>query len=112
MARRSGSPSILPLLRSETQAGLLEKLIGRPEQDYTVRELAEMLGVTEMSVRRELDRMRKAGIVDHEMIGRQGVYRASTGSPLFAPLRDLVERAVGVEPLLTEALEALPGLKG
>jgi predicted nucleotidyltransferase len=111
MARRSGTSSLLPLLRSETQAGLLEKLIAHPEQYYTVAELTSLLGVTEMSVRRELERMRKAGIVDHTMVGRQGIYRASTASPLFAPLRDLVERSVGVEPLLREALETVPGLK-
>lgn len=111
MARRTGSPSILPLLRSATQAGVLEKIIAHPEQQYTVAELAVLLEVTEMSVRRELDRMRKAGIVEHEMVGRQGVYRASTGSPLFTPLRALVERSIGVEPLLREALEAVPGVK-
>lgn len=111
MARRSGSPSILPLLRSETQARVLEALIAHPDVSYTVGELAESLGVTQMSVRRELERMRRAAIVEHEMIGRQGVYRASTGSPLFSPLRELVERTVGVEPLLTQALEAVPGVE-
>jgi predicted nucleotidyltransferase len=111
MPRRSGAPSILPLLRSETQAGLLERIIAHPDQSYTVAELAELLEVTQMSVRRELDRMRRAGILEQQMVGRQGVYRASTASPLFTPLRDLVERSVGVEPLLREALEDVDGVE-
>ena len=34
MARRSASPALLPLLRSETQAGLLERLILHPDDAY------------------------------------------------------------------------------
>jgi predicted nucleotidyltransferase len=108
MPRRTGSPSLLPLLRSATQAGVLERLLLHPDDAYTVRHLAEDLGVTDMSVRRELERMLDAGILEREMIGRQGRYRASVASPLFRPLQELVERSVGVEPLLRAALADVP----
>ena len=51
-----------------------------------------------------------AGIVERERIGRQGLYRASVASPLYEPLRQLVERSVGVEPLLRDLLEKVPGI--
>lgn len=111
MPRRTASPSLLPLLRSATQAGLLERLLLDPEATFTVRELAHALGVTDMSVRRELERMIDAGIVERERIGRQGLYRASVASPLYEPLRQLVERSVGVEPLLRDLLENVPGVE-
>ena len=111
MARRSGSPSLLPLLRSKTQAGLLERLLGQPGQSFTVAELAQLLDVTEMSVRRELERMRRAGIIDREMVGRQSVFHASTASPLYEPLAQLIERSVGAEALLRERLEGVPGVR-
>jgi predicted nucleotidyltransferase len=110
MPRRTASPSLLPLLRSATQAGLLERLLLNPDATFTVREMAGALGVTDMSVRRELERMIDAGIVERERIGRQGLYRASVASPLYEPLRQLVERSVGVEPLLRELLEKVPGV--
>lgn len=112
MARRSATPRLLPLLRSATQAALLERLLlGPKENAYTVADLSRSLGVTDMSVRRELDRMMDAGIVVRERVGRQGLYRADEASPLFEPLRELVERSVGVETLLRDAMEHLPGVE-
>jgi predicted nucleotidyltransferase len=110
MPRRTGFPSLLPLLRSATQAGLLERLLLHPDATFTVSQMASALGVTDMSVRRELERMIDAGIVERERIGRQGLYRASVASPLYEPLRQLVERSVGVEPLLRDLLEKVPGI--
>jgi predicted nucleotidyltransferase len=98
-------------LRSETQAGLLERLVLHPEHQYTVAELAAALGVTDMSVRRELQRMLGAGIAEREAVGRQGLYRASMASPLYEPLRALLERSVGVEALLLELLESTDGVE-
>ncbi|MET0601700.1 MAG: nucleotidyltransferase domain-containing protein [Baekduia sp.] len=54
--------------------------------------------------------MLDAGILERQMIGRQGVYRASLASPLVKPLRELIERSVGVEPLLRAALTDVPGI--
>jgi predicted nucleotidyltransferase len=82
-----------------------------PDDAYTVRELAEALGVADMSVRRELERMLTAGILEREQIGRQGRYRASVASPLFRPLQELVERSVGVEALLRDVLSDVPGVE-
>ncbi len=112
MARRSGTPSLLPLLRSRTQADLLALLILDPGASYTVADLARDLNVTDMSVRRELERMLDAGIIEREAVGRQGVYRASTASPLFEPLHDLVEKSLGVEVRLRDLLEDTPGVEG
>jgi predicted nucleotidyltransferase len=100
----------MPLLRSQTQADLIERLILHPDHSYTVAELAELLGVTDLSVRRELYRMVDAGIIDREAVGRQSVFRASTASPLYEPLRQLVERSVGLEALLRELVEETPGV--
>lgn len=111
MPRRTASPSLLPLLRSETQAHLLELLLLQPQNTYTVNDLAAALHVTDMSVRRELERMVDAGIVERERVGRQGLYRASVASPLYEPLRQVVERSVGVEPLLRDVVSSLPGVE-
>jgi len=111
MPRRSGTPSLLPLLRSRTQAELLERLILHPDVSYTVADLARDLDVTGMSVRRELERMLDAGIIEREAVGRQGIYRASAASPLFQPLHELVEKSLGVEARLREQLEETPGVE-
>jgi predicted nucleotidyltransferase len=101
----------MPLLRSETQAGILERLFLHPERAYAVAELADLLGVTDLSVRRELYRMVDAGMVDREPIGRQSVFRASGASPLYEPLRQLVERSFGVEAMLRDLMEVTAGVE-
>lgn len=111
MPARSGSPSLLPLLRSETQSRLLERLVLKPELAFTVADLMDDLSVAEMSVRRELDRLVAASIVERERIGRQTVYRASVASPLYEPMRQLVERSVGLEALLREALASIGNIE-
>jgi predicted nucleotidyltransferase len=111
MPKRSSSPSLLPLLRSATQAGILERLFLHPDRAYTVNELAHLLAVTDLSARRELYRMVDAGMVDREAVGRQSVFRASVASPLYEPLRQLVERSVGIEALLRELMEQTPGVE-
>lgn len=82
------------------------------DESYTVSELARDAGVTDMSVRRELERFLDAGIIERETIGRQGVYRAAIASPLFEPLRDLLEKSVGVEARLRDLLGQTPGVEG
>jgi predicted nucleotidyltransferase len=99
-------------LRSRTQAELLERLILHPEASYTVAQLAKDLAVTDMTVRRELERMLDAGIIEREAIGRQGIYRAATASPLFSALHELVEKSLGVEANLKELLSQTPGIEG
>ena len=64
-----------------------------------------------MSVRRELHRMVDAGLAEREIIGRQSVFRASAASPLFQPLRELVERSVGAEALIRDVLERTDGIE-
>jgi predicted nucleotidyltransferase len=90
---------------------VLERLVLHPEQSYTVGDLARRLGVTDMSVRRELHRLVDAGIAEREVIGRQGVFRVSVASPLFEPLRELVERSVGAEALIRDVLEQTAGVE-
>lgn len=82
-----------------------------PDESYAIADLARQLGVTYMAVRRELHRMLDAGIVERDALGRPGLYRASVASPLFEPLRQLIERSVGVEPLLREILERADGVE-
>jgi len=110
MARRTASPSLLPLLRSQTQAGILERLLLRPDETFTVAGLASELSVTSMSVRRELERMLRAGIAEREWVGRQSLFRASVASPIYEPLRQLIERSVGLEALLRAALDEVDGI--
>ncbi len=48
-----------------------------------------------------------AGLVERAFVGRAAVYRAATESPLYKPLRELVDRTIGVESTLRDGLGGL-----
>jgi predicted nucleotidyltransferase len=102
---------VLPIFRSELQLRLLGLLLLNPERTWTATELSARLNATAVSIHRELHRTLAAGLVTREAVGRTFLYRAATDSPLFDPLQLLLERTVGVEAELREALADVAGVE-
>lgn len=108
---RTAPPPLLPIFRSDLQARLLAILLLGDGAPIATSRLAESTGASAASLNRELRRLEDAGIVEHERVGRSKLYRAARASPLHAPLRELVARTLGVEPLLRSRLDELPGVR-
>ena len=85
-----------------------------------VRQQSDRRGITarthnaltapEASVHRELHRALDAGLLEREAVGRTFRYVPATTSPLYEPLRQLLDRTVGVEAELATVLGSLPGV--
>jgi predicted nucleotidyltransferase len=103
--------SPLSLFRSQLQLRILGLILLSPERTWTASELAARLEATSVSVHRELHRGLAAGVLVREAVGRTYLYRAATDSPLYEPLRLLLERTVGVEAELRRALEGVHGIE-
>jgi predicted nucleotidyltransferase len=101
----------LPIFRSELQLRLLGLLLLNSDRTWTATDLAKSLNATPVSTHRELHRALSAGLLTREPIGRTYLYRAATESPLYEPLRLLLERTVGIEAELREALDGVPGIE-
>lgn len=99
------------LFRSDLQPRVLGLLLLNPDRTWTTGDLAQRLGAAPVSVHRELQRALKTGVVTREAIGRTHLYRAAVESPLYEPVRLLLERTVGVETELRDALSDLPGVE-
>jgi predicted nucleotidyltransferase len=99
------------LFRSELQVRLLGLVMLGGQETWTVAQLAERLDATQVSVHRELHRALDSGLVVREAVGRTHLYRAAQDSPLYEPVRTLLERTVGIELQLRRALEDLPGVQ-
>ena len=107
---RTTGPPLLPLFRSDLQARVLATLLLGDGEGIATPELGRRTGAAPASLHRELRRLEDAGLIEHDRIGRTKRYRAARSSPIHAPLRQLVERTLGVEPLLRSRLERLPGV--
>ena len=60
---------------------------------------------------RELAALVEGGLVEVEAAGRTRLFVSATGSPLYEPLRELLERSLGVESSLRSALRSVEGVE-
>ena len=96
---KTPAPPLLPIFRSRQQVELLALLLGNPALELSLSELAERLGTPYPSVHREIDRAEAAGLVTSRKVGNTRLVRASTDSPYFGGLSEVLTRA-SVSPLL------------
>ncbi len=107
---KSAPPPLLPILRSQQQAELLALLLGDPELEVSLTDLAERTGVPYATVHREVERAESTGILTSRKVGRTRLVRADTASPYFAGLADVMTRAFGPPQLLASALAEVDGV--
>ncbi|HYI81124.1 MAG TPA: MarR family transcriptional regulator [Thermoleophilaceae bacterium] len=108
---RTKPPDVLPIFRSDLQARLLAALLLDDGEPLTAQDLLDRLGATSTTLHRELGRLERAGLIEHDRVGRTRRYRAATDSPIHEPLRELLQRTLGVEPLLRRALSDVDGVE-
>src|ERR687888_1575218 len=109
---RSATLPQLPIFRSELQARVLGLVLLSPKAKWSASDLQERLGAAQQTLNSELRRLAAAGLLEVETIGRTKLYSAAVDSPLYAPLRQLLESTVGAEQPLTERLGEIDGIDG
>lgn len=95
--------------RSRIRDRILAEFFTKPGTRAHVREVARRVGGSPPAVAEELARLAATGVLSSEKVGRSLVYSVDERSPLVSELRGLVHKTVGVEALLHEALDGLPG---
>ena len=83
--------SLKQLLVSQTRLKLITILFANPKEIYYVRQLVRLVEEEINSVRRELDNLKKAGIVESEWRGNRLYYWADKQSSLFFNLLGHIE---------------------
>lgn len=83
----------------------------QPERSFTTDELVHTAHESRPTVHRELRALLHANLIQRTRVGRSSLYRAATTSPLYEPLRDLVDRTLGVEAMLSRELSGLAGVE-
>lgn len=107
---RSAAPSLLPILRSRQQGELLALLLGDPELEASLTDLAALVSVPVSSVHREIDRAESAGLVTSHKIGNTRLVRADTDSPYYRGLADVLVKAFGPPRVLAAALAPIDNI--
>jgi DNA-binding transcriptional ArsR family regulator len=107
---RQPAPSLLPVLRSQQQGEILALLLGDPELELSLTEIAERTHTPHPSVYREIQRAEQAGLITTRKVGNTRLARANTDSPYYAGLAQVLTRAFGVPAILAEVLSPLHGI--
>lgn len=108
---RAGTPSLLPILRSQQQGEILATVLGAPDGEFSVADLGRLTGVAYPSVHREVERAERAGILESRRIGNVRLVRATTSSPYFEGLAAILVRAFGPPAVLGAALAQVDGIE-
>jgi predicted nucleotidyltransferase len=80
-------------------------LFGKPDRSFYASELIRDAGTGSGAAQRELARLEDSGLIVARRIGNQKHYQANAKSPLFAELRNIVLKTVGLAEPLRDALK-------
>ncbi|MGQ0825475.1 MAG: ArsR family transcriptional regulator [Actinomycetota bacterium] len=107
---KEGPNPLLPLLRSRLQAEVLAAVLLDPDREWSLTELAELVGASVATVQREIKRAEGAGVVRSRKQGNTRLVRADPDGDLTAPLAELLLRSFGPRHVLADALRDVPGI--
>lgn len=93
--------SLFPKVR----AAVLGVTHGNPREEYYLRDLVRRTGLGVGHVQRELARLTQAGVLRRVERGIHVFFQADSDCPIFAELRGIVAKTIGVLPTLQRALE-------
>jgi len=99
--------SLADALFTKTQQRVLGVLFGEPERSFYASELIRTAGTGSGAAQRELAKLENSGLILGRRIGHQKHYQADAASPLFAELRSIVLKTVGLAEPLRDALRPL-----
>ena len=99
----STADALFPAVRQR----VLAVLFGSPDRSFYANELIALARSGTGAVQRELARLLAAGLVTVRDQGNQKHYQANAASPVFAELRGLVLKTVGLADVLRAALAPL-----
>lgn len=99
------------LITSKTRIKLLIRFFLNPNSKSYLRELANEFGESTNSVRLELNRLSKAGLLVSNEEGRSKFYKANKDHPLYSEIQSIVRKTLGLDQLVERLTNQLGDLK-
>ena len=103
------SISLADALFPKVRQRVLSVLFGRPDRSFYANEVIALAQSGTGAVQRELADLSAAGLLNVTKQGNQKHYQANANAPVFAELRSLVLKSMGLADVLFKALMPLSG---
>lgn len=104
-------PPLLPLLRSQVAGNLLALLYLNPEQEYSLSQVARLIGSNLNTLHYEVSRMYEAGLIRERRQGNLRLIRSVPDSLLTRPLTDLLAVTYGPLPVISALIREVEGVE-
>ena len=98
-------------ISSKTRIKLLVRFFFNPQAQSYLRELAKEFNVSTNSVREELNQLTETKLLKSQKRGRQVLYAANTKHPLFADLKSMVSKVMGIDHVIDGIVNRLGDLE-
>jgi hypothetical protein len=99
------------LISSKTRIKLLLKFFLNSNNRAYLRNLEEEFGESTNAIRIELNRFQQAGMLTSLTEGNKKLFMANTGHPLFADIRNIIMKYVGIDQIVEYVIKRLGSLE-
>jgi hypothetical protein len=99
------------LLSSKTRVDLLRLFFTHPDRQFYVRQISRELKRDISGIKRELDNLEKATLLLSEKAGHLRYYSVNKTSAVYAEMKSIISKTVGIQGAITGALRGLNGLR-
>lgn len=95
------------LFPNQYRRKVLAWLLMHPDEWVHLRELARLTGASPGTLKKELDALTEAGLLELRKVGNQTQYSANTQHPVYPELSGLIRKTTGLHDVLASALQPL-----
>ena len=95
------------LVTSKTRVKLLLKFFLNRNTTSWLRDLENEFGESTNSIRLELKRFEKAGMLESFTCGNKKIYRANSGHPLFDDVHNIIMKYVGIDRVVDKVISKI-----
>ncbi len=95
---------LIDFIFSSYRRQMLAVLLLRPDEQFHVRQLERLTGISAGSLHRELKAMAAAGLLRRETQGNQVLYQVERECPIYEELASIFRKTVGMAMVLREGL--------
>jgi hypothetical protein len=99
------------LITSQTRIKLLLKFFLNPRTKGYLRQMAKEFGESTNSIRVELNKLSKAQMLTITTEGRNKIYMANSGHPLFEDIRNIVLKSTGIDKVVDNIIQKLGSIE-
>ena len=95
------------LFPNKYRRAVLSMLLMNPQRTLHLRELARLTGASPGTLKKELDALTEAGLLNVQRVGNQTHFSANVEHPVYPELAGLIRKTTGLCDVLTRALAPL-----